>query len=224
LRYASFSADGTQRSEAFVDPITCECCPTAAATTSRGPVIVYRDRVTPTDVKPEDVRYDTPTVRDIHLVRLENGRWSEPRRVHGDDWVFNACPDNGPAVDGIGTNVVVAWWTAVNNQARASVAFSNDAGDTFGPAIRVDTKAGEGQVTVAALDDGRTAVVGWLEDRQTWARWVSADGRLGERVALGPAPNHSRLPRWLSSNGEVTAVWTAEARGLRSIHMARLRP
>jgi hypothetical protein len=222
LRYASFAADGTQQSDAFVDPITCECCPTSAAVTARGPVVVYRDRVTALDAKPEDIRYDTPTVRDIHLVRLENGTWSAPRRVHADNWVFNACPDNGPAVDAVDNNLVVAWWTAADNQPRASVTFSTNAGETFGPAIRVDVKSAEGQVTVAAIDKGRAAIVGWLEDHQTWARWVSADGRLGTPVSLGSAPNHARLPHWIAEPDAVVATWTDETRGLKLVRMARL--
>ena len=222
LRYASFRADGSQNADAFVDPITCECCPTSAAVTIRGPVIVYRDRAAPEGVRPEDIRYETPTVRDIHLVRFENGHWTEPRRVHADNWVFNACPDNGPAVDTVDNHVAVAWWTAVGNQPRAFVVFSEDAGDHFGPPIRVVAKAGEGQVTVAIAAQGRAAVVGWLENHETWARWVGADGRVSQAVSLGHAPNHSRLPRWITTNGGVVAVWTDETKAVRTIRMARL--
>jgi hypothetical protein len=49
-------------------------------------------------------------------------------------------------------------------------------------------------VTVAAVDDGRGAVVGWLEDHETWI--AVYDG--------------------------VLAVWSNETRGQRSVHMARL--
>jgi hypothetical protein len=222
LRYASFGSDGRQHSDTFVDPITCECCPTAAAVSARGPVVAYRDRVTPPGAQPVDIRYETATVRDIQVVRLENGRWTEPRRVHADNWVINACPDNGPAVDAVGNRLVVAWWTAADNRPRASVAFSDDAGETFRAPIRVDIKGAEGQVTVAAVDGGRAAVVGWLEDHETRARWVGADGRLGPPIVLGIAPNHARLPRWIAVNDAVLAVWSDEVRGQRSVHMARL--
>jgi len=67
--------------------------------------VVYRDRAAPPDVRPQDIVYETPTVRDIYLVRREGERWSEPRRVHADNWVFNGCPDNGPAVDADGASV-----------------------------------------------------------------------------------------------------------------------
>jgi hypothetical protein len=222
LRYASFAPDGRQGAGAFIDPITCECCPTAAAVTARGPVVAYRDRVTPPGARPAEIRYETAAVRDIHVVRLESGRWTEPRRVHADNWVINACPDNGPAVDAVGNRVVVAWWTAADSRAHASVAFSDDAGDTFGTAVRVDLKAADGQMTVASVDDGRAAIVGWLEDHQTWARWVSANGRLGKPISLGPSPSHARLPRWIAVHDGVLAVWSNETRGQRSVRMARL--
>jgi hypothetical protein len=222
LRYASFGPEGRQTADTFIDPITCECCPTAAAVTARGPVVAYRDRVTPSGARPVDIRYETATVRDISLVRLENGRWTEPRRVHADNWTINLCPDNGPAVDAIGHRLAVAWWTAADDRPHVSVAFSDDAGDTFGAPIRADVKAADGQVTVAAVDQGRGAVVGWLEDHQTWARWIGADGRLGPPLSLGSAPNHARLPRWIAVNDGVLAVWNDETRGQRSVHMARL--
>jgi hypothetical protein len=222
LRYASFESSGMQNADAFIDPITCECCPTSAAVTDRGPVVAYRDRVTPPGARPEDIRYETATVRDIHVVRLEGGQWTPPRPVHADNWVINACPDNGPAVDAVGNRVVVAWWTAPDNRPHASVAFSSDAGDTFGEPIRVDLKAAEGQVTVAAVDGGRGAIVGWLEDHKTYARWIGDDGRLGSPIALGTAPNHARLPRWITVRNDVFAVWSDETRGQRFVRMSRV--
>ncbi len=222
LRSTIIDADGHVASDQFIDPITCECCPTAAAATARGPVVVYRDRVTPDGVAPHDVRDDQGTVRDIHLVRLEHGQWTAPRRVHADNWVINACPDNGPAVDTRDEQLVVAWWTAAHNKPRVSVAFSSDAGDHFTPAIPVDAGAPNGQVTVALMRDGRSAVVGWLEKGQTWARWVTADGTLGTPVALGASPTRSRLPRWLAQADGVLATWTADEKGAHTVRVSQL--
>ncbi len=222
LRATIIDANGHVASDQFIDPITCECCPTAAAATARGPVVVYRDRVTPDGVAPHDVRDDQGTVRDIHLVRLEHGEWTAPRRVHADNWVINACPDNGPAVDTRDEQLVVAWWTAANNKPRVSVAFSSDAGDHFTPAIPVDAGAPNGQVTVALMRDGRSAVVGWLEKGQTWARWVTADGTLGTPVALGASPTRSRLPRWLAQADGVLATWTADEKGAHTVRVSQL--
>jgi len=222
LRAAAIAADGNVTHDQFVDPITCECCPTAAVETARGPVVVYRDRVTPVGITPRDVREDAGSVRDIHLTRFEGGRWTTPRRVHADDWIVNACPDNGPAVDASGEQLVVAWWTAAWNRPRVSVAFSGDAGDSFARAISVDAGAPNGQVTVAILPGGRSAVVGWQERGQTWVRWVSAEGTLGQPLALGPAPPRSRLPRWIADHEGVLAAWTSESEGTRAVRVSRL--
>ncbi|MBV9037563.1 MAG: exo-alpha-sialidase [Acidobacteriaceae bacterium] len=224
LRYASFRPDGQQVADTFIDPITCECCPTSAAVSARGPVVVYRNRVAPPGVRPQDIRPEAATVRDIYLARLEEGHWTEPRRVYPDNWVFNGCPDNGPAVDAAGKRVAVAWWTGASNQPHVSVAFSNDAGDTFGTPIRVSRKAAEGQVTLALVGDSQAAIVGWLEGQETWVRFVSADGQLGTATSLGPAPHHARLPKWVSGRDGVLAVWSQQRDGKRSVQMARLTP
>jgi hypothetical protein len=44
LFYTTVDAAGQLGPEVTVDPVTCECCPTAAAVTRRGPVVAYRDR------------------------------------------------------------------------------------------------------------------------------------------------------------------------------------
>jgi len=209
LRYASLDSRGNVLAGSFVDPITCECCPTCTAVSASGPVVVYRGRQEAPGTRPSQVNPYQPTVRDIYITRLQGNQWTKPHRVHADNWVINACPDNGPAVDANGNDVAVAWWTASANQPKVQVAFSADSGDNFGNPIRVDAGQGEGQVTVALLPGGKAAVVGWLEDGQTWARYVRATGEASLPVALGPAPVHSRLPRWIANDdGSVTAVWT----------------
>jgi len=222
LRYAALDGEGRVTGSAFIDPITCECCPTSAAISTSGPVMVYRGRRDPPGTKPSEVRTDRATVRDVYITRLSGGKWTKPHLVHADNWVINACPDNGPAVDAAGNSAAVAWWTRANDQPQVLVAFSSNAGDTFGPAIRVDAGNAEGQVTVTLLPDGKGAVVGWLEEGQTWARFVSATGHAGSVVALGPSPRHSRLPRWIAQGGGVLAVWTAKVNESRQVRIAQL--
>ena len=224
LRYASVDAQGRSQADSFIDPITCECCSTAAAVSSRGPVVVYRGRREQHDAKPSETEVYKPTVRDIQISRLENGKWTKPRAVFDDNWVMNACPDNGPAVDAAGNSLAVAWWTAAENQPAVKVAFSSDAGDTFTRPVRVDNGAGAGQVTVALSGDQRGAVIGWIEGNNVWARWVSQDGHLGSPILLGPAAGR-RLPRWINANGDIFAVWTEREEGeKRSVRVARLTP
>jgi len=223
LRYAALNPKGEVTREAFVDPITCECCPTSAAVTARGPVVVYRGRQESPGMLPSEVRSDRPTVRDIYLTRLDANGWTKPHVVHNDNWVINACPDNGPAVDAIANHLVVAWWTRPNDDPKVQVAFSKDSGDTFGQAIRVDSGKGEGQVTLALLQDGKAAIVGFLEEGQTWARYVTAAGSMSKAVSLGASPRHSRLPKWIADgNRSVVAVWTTKQAELPRVNVARI--
>ena len=185
---------------------------------------MYRDRLAPSGIRPEDIRYETPTIRDITIVRHQDGHWTAPHRVYADNWKFNGCPDNGPSVAAAGNRVAVAWWTGAGKQPHVSVAFSDDAGETFSKPILVNTGEAEGQVTVALVRGGGAAVVGWLQNRQTWARWIDAEGHAGSPISLGPAPHHARLPKWIGESHAVLALWSEERDGRRSVHMARLTP
>ncbi len=223
LRYASLDSRGNVTRDSFIDPITCECCPTSAAVTQSGPVVVYRGRQEAPGTQPSEVNPYRATVRDIYIARLQGNQWTKPHRVHADNWVINACPDNGPAVDANGKDVAVAWWTASGNQPKVQIAFSGDAGDSFGRAIRVDAGKGDGQVTLALLPGGQAAIVGWLEENQAWARYVRATGEMSSPIALGPAPFHARLPRWIADDdSSVIAVWTRNDQKIPRVSVARI--
>ena len=79
LRYAALNEQGEVVQESLVDPITCECCPTSAAMTRRGPVVAYRDRDEAPGTKPAQVESAHPTVRDIYVAHSKTG--SGPRRA-----------------------------------------------------------------------------------------------------------------------------------------------
>ncbi len=222
LRFADLNANGDLTQQSFINPITCECCPTGSAVSGRGPVVVYRGRQEPPGTKPSEVQDDRPTVRDIYITRLDNGKWTKPHVVYPDNWVINACPDNGPSVDASANNLVVGWWTRSNDAPKVQVAFSADAGDSLGKPVRVDAGNGEGQVTVALLPDGRSAIVGWLEDGQTCARYVASSGMVGNILKLGASPRHSRLPAWLSTKDGVIVAWTAKAGDGTQVEVANL--
>ena len=68
-----FQVERVPRFVMLVDDRVCDCCQTAAALTSDGPVVVYRDRT-------ED------EIRDIHISRLIDGAWTESRAVSDDGW------------------------------------------------------------------------------------------------------------------------------------------
>ena len=221
LQFTTLTPDGTLGTQRTIDPITCAGCPTAAALTTRGPIVVYRGRAAPPGADPARVRDDEPAVRDIRLARLEGRGWARPRLVHPDGWVADGCPDNGPAVAADGNRVVVAWWTGAGGSRRVNVGFSVDAGDHFAEPTSVDHGNPEGQVTIALARYG--AVVGWLENGETWARWVGIGGLRGPAVSLGPAPHHSRLPRWIGEAEGAVAAWMERGpAGKNVLRMARL--
>ena len=208
LRAAVFDRQGTQVSEAVIDDRVCECCPTAAALTSEGPIVAFRDR-------------SQDEIRDIAVSRLVDGRWSEPAAVHRDNWQINACPVNGPALGASGRDVAVAWFTVAEDLGHVFVAFSSDAGRTFGAPVRVDDVSALGRVDVELLPDG-AAIVSWIEvaDKRSEFRIRRVD-RSGQRapstsVAGISANRSSGYPRMARRGNELVFAWTdTEAVGSR---------
>jgi hypothetical protein len=199
LAHTTLSADGALGEERIVDPRICDCCQTSGAITSRGPVIVYRDR-------------SADEIRDISIVRLVDGSWTEPRPVHEDGWHLDHCPVNGPAVDAEGDEVVVAWYTEAPDT-MVNVAFSSDAGVTFSAPLRIDQGRPVGRVDVELLGSGR-AVVTWIEraedGAEVRARAVSTSGPMGAPVAIGRS-SESRaagFPRMVRQGDRLVFAWT----------------
>ena len=196
---------GTRGVESFLDRRACDCCQVAAAVTSEGPVVVYRDR-------------SAEEIRDISVVRRLKGAWTEPAPLHRDNWHIAACPVNGPAIAASGRAVVVAWFTAADDSARVKLAFSSDAGATFGAPIRIDEGAPAGRVDVALLKDG-SALVTWVEriggdTAAVRARRVSAAGKAGAPVTIAASSSAraSGFPRMALSGDDAWFAWTQPTR------------
>ncbi|MBK7403481.1 MAG: hypothetical protein IPJ41_02315 [Phycisphaerales bacterium] len=192
----------------LLDDSVCDCCDTAAAATSRGPLAVYRDRA-------------EGEIRDIAAV---GGPLAAPRIVHDDHWKMPGCPVNGPALVASGDRAVVAWYTG-SPGAMVQASFSDDAGATFSPPIEVDRTAGAavpiGRVDLVADGDG--AIVVWLRsDRRKGvllAQRVSRDGVSGEPVVLAPmnASRDSGFPQAERLGDRLIVVWRdTEADTLRT--------
>jgi hypothetical protein len=170
LRYAAIDAEGHVSDEALLDERVCECRQTSAALTSGGPVVVYRDR-------------SGTEVRDIYIVRQQGGGWSAPRPVYADNWEINGCPVNGPSVAADGRRVAVAWYTGAGDTPRVKVAFSEDAGATFGGPVAVvaktDVSRSSGFPRMARL--GRDIYFAWTEfAKPTRVRAATARLQSGE--------------------------------------------
>jgi len=152
IRTATILSNGEIVDDTLVDHKTCDCCQTSAAITSKGPIIVYRDR---TDNE----------IRDIYISRLIDDKWTKPKAVHNDNWEINGCPVNGPKADAIGNTLVVAWFTAANDKPKVNLSFSSNNGETFNTPIRIDNGKPIGRVDVALIDDNN-AIVSWMETKE----------------------------------------------------------
>jgi hypothetical protein len=200
LRFAAVGADGSLTGEAELDGRVCECCQTSAARTSEGLVVVYRDR-------------SSDEVRDIGVVRLVGGRWTEPAFVHKDGWKIEGCPVNGPSIAADGRRVAVAWYTAAGDAPRVRLAFSTDAGAKFGAPVQVDDGKPMGRVDVALFPDG-SALATWLERTaeggEVRARRVYSDGRRGQAVTITKTSveRASGFPHLVRTGDRIVFAWT----------------
>lgn len=134
LRAAMVGSNGVIGEEMLIDARACTCCQTSAAVAGDGSVLlVYRDRT-------------SEEIRDISIVRFDDGEWSAPVNVHEDGWQISGCPVNGPAIDAEGELAVVAWFTAPDDIPAVYVSFSENAGVTFGDAFPIGGEDVAGRV------------------------------------------------------------------------------
>lgn len=195
----------TQIADMAVDGRVCECCPTAAAVTAEGVIAAYRDR-------------SDGEIRDNYVARLIDGKWTTPQPVFNDNWKIAACPVNGPALAANGRSVAMTWFTVKQDQGQAYLAFSPDAGATFGQPIRVDDGGSLGRVDVDLLPDG-AALVTWIEfadqRAQFRARRIDRNGTRSAAVTVAgiAGSRASGYPRAAIANGEVVFAWTESADG-----------
>jgi hypothetical protein len=199
LRYRAWQ-DGRFVDERLLDPDVCSCCQTAAVEVEGELLVAYRDHA------PSEIR-------DISLVKRRGDGWSEPWSLNEDGWEIAACPVNGPALASRGSRVAVAWFTAADDEPRVFVAFSDDGGDRFGAALRVDGGEPLGRVDLALAADG-SALVSWLERVEGGAevslRRVDGQGVVGERfsVAGTDSGRPSGFPRLAGDGEEFHLAWT----------------
>ena len=182
LRSAVIKSDGSMTPDVAIDFTSCSCCQTSAAVAGDALLVAYRDR---TDEE----------IRDISLTAFRDGRWSAPVPVHQDNWELSGCPVNGPAIDASDDKVVVAWFTGAGDVPAVKVAFSSDAGVSFGDALRIGEGEPIGRVSALMLDDG-TALISWVE-------WHGADEAL---MICDVTPDGCDAPHRLAVNSEVNSI------------------
>jgi hypothetical protein len=208
LRSTRYESPGFE-GEAVVAPDVCDCCPTAAATTSDGAIVAFRNRT-------------AGEIRDIYVVRWNGRTWSAPALVHNDGWQIAGCPVNGPAVGARGRDVWVAWFTGVGGAGRSFAAFSADGGRTFGAPIRIDDEGSSGRMQVAVMRDG-AAVVSWVEFAkgmsQLRVRRVTTQGDRSAAATIAYGLG-TQFPRMAASGDEIVFAWTETSRGLLRVRTA----
>jgi hypothetical protein len=222
VRFARYDRNWKQLEETAIDERVCECCPTAAAVTSAGVIAAYRNR-------------GDEEIRDDYVARLVDGKWLEPKAVHADGWKIAACPVNGPALAAAGRRVAMSWFTVKQDQGQAYLAFSDDAGATFGSPIRIDDGGTLGRVDLELLPDG-AALATWIEfveqpvapkpsgggGAQFRARRIDRGGARSPAVTVaGIAGNRtSGYPRAAIGRQEIVLAWTESAGGALQVKTA----
>ena len=216
LRFAAYGRDWKPSGESPLDLRVCECCPTSAALTADGPIAAFRNR-------------SEEEVRDIHVTRFENGKWTDPVAVHDDGWKIAGCPVNGPMLSARGRDVALAWFSGKDEQGRAFLSFSKDAGRTFGAPIRLDESGTLGRVDVELMPDG-TAVATWIESAGGRAQFVAS--RVAPSGAKSPLLTVSGLagtrasgfPRVAAHGNELVFASIESVDGRSSVQTAVARP
>ncbi len=196
LRASILDYSGKKTNEWELDNKTCDCCQTTAAITDNGPVVIYRDR-------------SDEEVRDMSIVRLINGQWTEPKSIHPDNWKIAGCPVNGPRVAADGNNLAVAWFSAATDTSQVNVVFSTDGGATFGQPIRMDEGKAIGRVDIVLMNNN-TAIVSWMEGSLFKAAKIHTDGTKEPSVTVAPSSESrsSGFPQMTKSGNQLIFAWT----------------
>ena len=174
LRTAVVDAAGQVSESVLLDERVCDCCQTASVMTESGPVVIYRGR-------------SADEIRDIRVVRRLADGWTDPVRIHEDNWRIQACPVNGPALIAGGPELVAAWFTlGANGVPRVELARSQDAGASFNHLATLGSERALGRVDLAWWQGG--FVVSWLDQVDGQARLQLArfdrDARLKDQREL----------------------------------------
>jgi hypothetical protein len=212
LKRTVVNSNGAVVKEETLDSDVCTCCPTSIVKTPKGLLVAYRD-------------HSSEDIRDIAVVRFENGRWQPSRILNADKWQINACPVNGAAAAAMNSHVAIAWYTEAQDNPRTQFAFSSDGGATFSKPIKISTGNSFGHTSVALNDNG-DAIVSWLEEGsgdgvRLLARQVTSAGVVGPVVEVAHGAQRGiGYPRLLQVGNETWIAWGNS--GNTKIQTARL--
>ncbi len=200
LRGAIFDSSGEALNRWELDNRICDCCQTGTAMTSNGPIVIYRDRT-------------ENEVRDMSIVRWENGQWTQPTPIAVELWEIAGCPVNGPQITAQDNHVAAAWFTAANGTPKVKIALSQDSGASFDNPIILSEGNTLGRVGITTLTNGQI-VVSWLDNIDSKASIMAAkfdqNGNLLKKIQVAETSieRSSGFPVITSSGNEVIMAWT----------------
>ena len=206
---ARLLATRVMATEAVMDASIAPRVPTAAAMTWDGPIVVYRD-----------------AGDRFAVVRRENARWSSPIPLPASRGKVSKYVDANPVIASEERRVAIAWVAERAGRLGVRLAFSEDAGRTFGVPVDLDQPPGagvpDGSLAVALSPDGDAFLL-WRSvetprvSQLNLAR-VARDGRRSAEVVVAKTAGiHLRRRAQLVRSGEELVVaWNEGA-------LARLR-
>ena len=203
-------ADGKEIKEEQLDADVCSCCPTSVVKTAKGLLVAYRD-------------HTSKDIRDIAVLRFENGRWSESKILHADKWEINACPVNAASAAAKDNRVAIAWYTEADDKPRVQLVFSSDAGATFSKPTVVNTGATLGYASTALSSDGG-AYISWLEETdksgRVLVRLVSPAGVAGPVVQIAEGSRTSLgYPKLTRAGTDTWIAWCDAKAGIKTAQL-----
>ena len=200
----------------------CYCCKTSMVTAGRDVYVVWRH------VFPGNQR-------DIAIAASRDGgvRFAEPVRVSNDRWVFDGCPDNGPAVAVDGAKRVhVAWVTPeAGGDPSKMVLYHSTSTDarTFAARQRVPVTGLPGHAQLA-VEAGGDVLLAWDEIGGGARRVKLARVRAGAGSAAAITPlttpigGDGRSPALATAASGTLVAWVAmPPGGASTIAVARVR-
>lgn len=206
--YLTRSTDGGRtwrRNHALGAGEACPCCRTGLASAADGTLYVAWRVVLPGNI------------RDIVVAhsRDHGTTWSDPVRVHEDNWEFAGCPHAGPSLQVDRENRLhVAWWTGKEGAAGVYYARSDDGGRTFGAPVPLGiarfSRPAHVQIAV-----GRAVVVTWDDGTQRVSRIVVRVSRDGGRsfsraVPVSVAGRWAAFPVLALRDSLLTVAWSEQ--------------
>lgn len=184
-----------------VDRSTCPCCRTSLAVGADGSVYVAWRKVYEGDI------------RDMAFAVSTDGAetFSEARRIHADEWVFNGCPHSGPDIE-VDPNggLHAAWYTG--SESGSGIFYRFIDGEEMLDPVALATDVPISQVRLAPAENGGVWIA-WEDKREGVVKLAhAANGIVSDvhRTFAGEQPA-------LAAMSGVTAVaWAAET-GLSAV-------